>query len=78
MHRGFDFTEEMEKKIRDYLDKNLLSIEQFMNEAWLNTTTFFNLKRRGRISVYTLKKFQKVGLDLLKEDEVSNVANSPW
>lgn len=33
MHRGFDFTEEMEKKIRDYLDKNLLSIEQFMNEA---------------------------------------------
>jgi len=64
MHKGKDYDDVMEEKIKKFMEEKYRGIKDLMSEAWLNVSTYFTIKKRGRISFYTLKKFAEIGLKL--------------
>ena len=66
MIKGIEYTPDMEKKISEYIRKNLMSQKEFMDRAKLAECTLYNFRTRGKISIQSLKKIKDHhGLDLM-------------
>jgi hypothetical protein len=54
----------MQSKIEKYMDENYMGIEELMKKVGLDVSTYFNFKKRKRISFYSLRKFADIGIKL--------------
>lgn len=66
MIKGIEFTKAMDKKLQKYQKDNLLTIQELSKQAWIGQTSIYKFRKRGTISVKSIKKIKEnLWVDLL-------------